>query len=68
MITTECEQDESQWHRWWAWYPVSTRPVLKGDQYCWNRAWLEFVWCRYREDIWGDRGWEYRLENPAGRP
>ena len=39
-----------EWHRWFAWYPVTTRPVyddLGGRRYCWKWVWLETVWRRH---------------------
>jgi len=39
--------DEMQWHKWFAWYPVTTL-----DGYT---VWLQMVYCRYTGRLTGNR-------------
>lgn len=61
----ECKhQDHSQWHRWFAWHPVTTEWELEGAVYRSKWIWWEWVYRRFYNS-WGGLDWEYKLYKPC---
>ena len=63
MIKKQCRQDTTEWHQWFAWYPVTTNSVKQGDRYCWTRIWRETIW-RRQHFGYPDAWWEYSVTKP----
>lgn len=52
-------QDRTQWHRWFAWYPVRVSCVDRGAYWQSQWVWLAYVGCKVTHG-YGDSVRKYR--------
>lgn len=62
-IKTIKRLNDTHWHRWFAWYPVTFNHHREENLRIYTRAWLKTIEQRRVPGVWYD-AWEYRLIKP----